>query len=97
MFAVKDPDGNAKSALGLAIWANAVHQQNGGKGYPFQVSDYDPSGKSCRLRGYHCNCGVDGNGISNGNFTLLPLLDESVREGGKAYMICERCGAVSHL
>lgn len=44
-----------------------------------------------RLEGNHCDC----NG--NGEFVLLPLNSKAVREGGKRYMKCRKCGLHSHL
>lgn len=45
-----------------------------------------------RLVGDHCACGTN-----NGEFTLLPLDSVEVRDGGKRYMICRKCGCYSHL
>ena len=42
-------------------------------------------------------CGVDENGYTKGIFTLRPLTSEEVKDGGKAYMICDVCGCYSHL
>ena len=75
----------------LANWANAVYREGGGKA-PFQPSDYPE-----RLKGYHCDCGVDENGYTKGVFTLRPLTSEEVKDGSKAYMICDMCGCYSHL
>ena len=44
-----------------------------------------------RLERDHCNC------CGNGEFVLLPLSDEAVQSGMKRYMVCQKCGCVSHL
>ena len=75
----------------LANWANAVCRKGSVKA-PFQPSDYPE-----RLKGHHCDCGVDENGYTKGVFTLRALTSEDVKDGGKAYMICEVCGCYSHL
>ena len=54
---------------------------------PVEVVDFIES----RLEGSHCAC--RGTGV----FTLLPLEDEAVQEGGKRYMQCTICGEYSHL
>lgn len=76
----------------LAKWANTVHKLAGGKGDAFKVSDFPE-----RLKGYHCSCGITEDGYSAGEFELLPIHSEEVREGGKAYMQCIKCGGFSHL
>ncbi len=45
-----------------------------------------------RVAGYHCSCG---NG--QGTFELLPVNHPDVISGGKRYMICRKCGCMSHL
>lgn len=85
----------------LAIWANKVAVECGGarKG-PFTTFDFLPGGKDYRLNGNHCRCGsVDGtpNTPSLGEFELLPIEDEAVQQGMKAYMRCRKCGDISHL
>lgn len=93
-FPVKVKMPNRKSYMNaneLANWANAVNRKAGGKG-PFMPSDYPE-----RLKGHHCDCGVDENGYTKGIFTLRPLSSEEVKDGGKAYMICDVCGCYSHL
>lgn len=81
------------SADDLAAWANAAHCLTGAKGSPFTPNMFP----SERLKGHHCNCGVTEDGLTKGTFRLLPLSDESVRQSGKAYMQCEKCGCISHL
>ena len=76
----------------LASWANTVHKMSGGKNDVF-TEDMMPD----RLKGYHCDCGTNEQGYSKGSFDLLPLYDEAVKSGGKAYMTCRVCGGVSHL
>ena len=44
-----------------------------------------------RIIGNHCDC----NG--NGDFVLLDANDQACQEGGKRYMICQKCGGSSHL
>lgn len=44
-----------------------------------------------RLNGDHCDC------CGNGEFVLLPLSHEAVQSGMKRYMICQKCGGISHL
>jgi hypothetical protein len=77
----------------LADWANTVHLLAKGKGLPF-TADMFPNE---RLRGHHCNCGVTEEGLTKGEFELLPLYSAEVKEGGKAYMQCGKCGGWSHL
>ena len=76
----------------LADVANAVHKIAGGNGEPFTASMMPD-----RLRGHHCSCGVNPSGYSNGVFELLPFTSDEVKSGGKAYMICRKCGCMSHL
>lgn len=45
-----------------------------------------------RLKGNHCNCGYN-----LGEFDLLPEDSEEVLCGGKRYMVCRKCGCISHL
>lgn len=90
---VRNPNTNLiMSDSELAQWANDVHRMGGAKGNPFSSTDFPE-----RLKGHHCNCGVTEEGYTKGVFTLRPLDDESVKEGGKAYMCCEKCGGYSHL
>lgn len=84
---------NPMTSEELANWANAVHALSGAKGSPF-TADMFPHD---RLKGHHCNCGVTEEGFTKGEFELLPLSDPDVREGGKAYMQCKKCGGWSHL
>ena len=81
----------------IAEWGNVIHHQAGGKGNPFSAEDYEPYNPKSRLSGDMCNCGTDSSGISLGEFKLLPATDPSVKDGGKAYMICKNCGCYSHL
>lgn len=82
----------------IAQWANKVHRQAGGKGNPLSKWDYyEDLAENSRLGGHLCNCGVNERGFSKGQFDLLPLESEEVKEGGKAYMICRNCGCISHL
>lgn len=82
----------------IANWANKVHRQAGGKGSPFSRWDYyENLAADSRLGGHHCACGTDERGFSEGEFELLPLNDKAVIEGGKAYMVCRKCGSCSHL
>ena len=96
MAKVYNPEGKLLVAWEIANWANKVHKQSGGKGNAFSRIDFLPYNGE-RLQGHMCDCGVDGNNISKGEFVLLPLDDETVIEGGKAYMKCKKCGAYSHL
>lgn len=49
-------------------------------------------GEKSRISGNgHCYC----NG--NGEFDLLPASDPVVKESGKRYMVCRKCGGFSHL
>lgn len=79
------------TAKELARWANTVSYHFGGKAF-FGASDYPK-----RLHGDHCACGINEEGYTNGVFTICPLLSEVVKEGQKAYMICDNCGQYSHL
>lgn len=89
---VKMPSGNRPlTAKELADWANTVSCHVGGRAN-FTESDYPK-----RLWGDHCSCGTNQDGYSKGVFTLCPLLSEVVKEGKKAYMICDKCGLYSHL
>lgn len=81
----------------IARRANIVHQMSGGRGNPFTPDMFDYNNPNNRLRGDMCACGVDEKGNSNGDFVLLPLSDKSIKEGGKAYMRCMKCGCFSHL
>lgn len=76
----------------MAKWANTVHKIAGGKRDVFSASDFPE-----RLKGYHCSCGITEEGYSAGEFELLPIDCEEVKEGGKAYMKCVKCGGWSHL
>lgn len=97
-------NGKELTAKEIASHANAVHQISGGISCPFTEEMFVPhegdKQNPYRLSGNHCDCGCDESAIgkpSNGEFELLPLNDTSVREGGKAYMKCKRCGCYSHL
>ena len=87
------------------LTGNRVLKENG-KGYmsPFELADaanmlykkkpftfHDFHGQNSRLNGSLCGC--EGNGI----FRLLPLSDPNVKQGGKRYMQCTKCGGWSHL
>lgn len=76
----------------LADWANAVHSMSGAKGKPFTSSCMND-----RLKGHHCSCGVTDDGYTKGTFSLYPLSSSDVRDNCRAYMVCKRCGCVSHL
>ena len=82
----------------IADWANKVHRLVGGGKDVFTARDFSQI-LAChsRLGGCHCSCGVNEKGFSNGQFDLLPLDDEAVISGGKAYMVCRVCGGISHL
>ena len=69
----------------LAAAANAI---SGAK--PFTKEMFE--GPDSRIQGA-------GHGYCNNDceFELLPIYDEAVREGQKRYMVCRKCGAVSHL
>jgi hypothetical protein len=100
MTKIYSPSGELLAAREIARWANKVHKQAGGKGCPFTTVDFSHSlydGGQQRLTGHMCNCGVDKIGFSNGEFVLLPLDNEDVIGGGKAYMKCKNCGKYSHL
>lgn len=91
------------SAQEIADWANSVHKIAGGKGNPFVKEMYIPHDEKenqYRLSGHLCDCGCEENLCgkpSKGEFELLPLSDEAVQQGGKAYMVCQKCGGYSHL
>ena len=76
----------------LADWANMVHKCAGGNGKAFT-----PDMMKERLKGNHCSCGTNQDGYSLGVFELFPFISEEVRSGGKAYMVCKKCGCMSHL
>lgn len=100
MARVYSPEGKLLAAREIAQWANKVHKQAGGKKGIFSAVDFAHTtldGGMKRLQGHMCGCGVTSNGFSNGEFVLLPLNDESVISGGKAYMQCKKCGELSHL
>ena len=100
MAKIYNPNGEFLAAREVARWANKVHKQTGGKGSPFTATDFGHSlydGGQKRLFGSMCACGVDKQGFSNGEFVLLPMDDEIVQSGGKAYMKCKNCGQLSHL
>ena len=69
----------------IAAAANAITRNK-----PFTAEMFD--GQNSRIAG-------NGHGYCNGNceFVLLPLYDTAVKEGGKRYMVCRKCGASSHL
>lgn len=97
-------DGKQMTAAELAEHANAVYQISCGTANPFRESMFIPHNgdkmNPYRLSGAHCNCGCDTSLIGNpslGEFDLLPLTDDSVQEGQKAYMKCRKCGGYSHL
>ena len=81
----------------IARRANIVHQMSGGRGNPFSSDMFNYNNPNNRLRGDMCACGIDENGNSKGDFVLLPLSNKSIKEGGKAYMRCMKCGCFSHL
>lgn len=100
MAIIYNPNGDRLAAREIAMWANKVHRQSGGRGNVFSSVDFIHStlkGYGERLKGTHCNCGTDSEGYSKGEFVLLPLNDEAVVEGGKAYMVCKICNQSSHL
>ena len=76
----------------LAEYANMVNKCAGGSGNVFTADMMRD-----RLKGHHCSCGVSPDGYTLGTFTLLPFMSEEVRSGGKAYMVCKKCGCMSHL
>lgn len=100
-MAVFAPDGKELCPREMAVWANKVHRQAGGKGNPLSSVDFFSKdildSKNPRLKGIHCRCGTNENGFTKGEFVLFPLDHEAVREGGKAYMKCRKCGGFSHL
>ena len=92
--------GEELSPKEIASHANVVHQIVGGKGSPFTEDMYTPNDTNYRLSGNHCDCGCDENAVgkpSLGEFELFSFRSEEVRHGGKAYMICRKCGCYSHL
>ena len=81
----KKGSNNPLTPTELAMEANVITSN-----HPF--TDLDFEGPNSRIQGSgHCDCG------GNGEFDLLPLYDPSVREGGKRYMVCRKCGCYSHL
>lgn len=93
-FPVKIKMPNRRSymtAKELANWANKVNCRVGGKAV-FSENDFPE-----RLKGDHCACGMDDDGYTKGVFTLCALTSEAVKDGEKAYMICDVCGCYSHL
>lgn len=101
MAKIYNPSGELLIPREIARWANKVHRQAGGKGNVLSPNDFCSSpilDKNLeRLKGHMCGCGIDENGYSKGEFVLLPLDDEAVLSGGKAYMKCKNCGEYSHL
>ena len=100
MARVYSPEGKLLAAREIAQWANKVHKQAGGKKGIFSAVDFAHTtldGGMQRLFGHMCDCGVSDNGFSKGDFVLLPLNDETVISGGKAYMKCKTCEGISHL
>lgn len=58
----------------------------------FKASDFDENNPYSRISGDgHCYC------EGNGEFVLLDSENEAVKEGGKRYMVCRKCGGWSHL
>lgn len=97
MTNVYEPFGGSKplSAKTLAAWANKVHCEIGGAKRPvFTPEDFETGD---RLKGNHCDCGTDDKGFSLGEFQLMPLDSDDVISGMKAYMVCRKCGCMSHL
>ena len=93
-------NGELLSPVGIANHANAVHHALGGKGEPYTPDMFTPITKDYRLGGCHCDCGCDENKLgkpSLGEFELFAPDSEEVLSGGKAYMICRKCGCYSHL
>lgn len=100
MAKIYNQKGELLAARDVARWANKVHKQFGGKNNVFTTVDFSHSlydGGKKRLYGHLCDCGVDSNGFSSGEFVLLSLDTEEVQSGGKAYMRCKKCGQLSHL
>lgn len=97
---IYSPDGKLLTAEEVAKHANAVHQMSA-KGNPYEASWFeDGNDRNFRLRGHMCDCGVNENVAgcpTNGEFKLMPLKSLDVIEGQKAYMVCQKCGCVSHL
>ena len=75
---------NSKRPMNIAELTNTFnkfHSINNGE-------MYDES----RITGQLCECPS-----GRGSFVLLPLDSQEVKEGGKLYMRCQRCGCYSHL
>lgn len=69
----------------LAKEANAIYSRP-----VFCPEDFE--GTDSRIAGIgHCDCNNDA------EFELLPINDISVIEGQKRYMVCRKCGGISHL
>lgn len=94
MAKVYAPNGKELTLTEIGEWGRKVHIQSGGKDNPIF---HDPNFWKDRLKGDMCRCGTDALGYSNGEFRLVPLNDEIVIEGCKAYMQCKICGSYSHL
>lgn len=69
----------------LAMEANALYKRPHFTAYDFKGSD------SRIADAGHCYCNGDG------EFELLPITHPYVVEGLKRYMVCRKCGALSHL
>lgn len=97
---VFNTNGDLLTPKQLAEYANMVHRYAGGKGDVFTPDVFIPNNENYRLGNWMCDCGCNDDlpgSPSLGEFVLLPLTDEGVKEGGKAYMKCRNCGAYSHL
>ena len=93
-------NGEELSPDGIANHANAVHHALGAKGDPYTPDMFTPNDSYYRLGGDLCNCGCDLTAIgepSLGEFELFAPDSDDVQSGGKAYMICRKCGCYSHL
>lgn len=93
-------NGELCSPVDLANHANAVHHALGAKGNPYTPEMFTPNDKDYRLSGVHCDCGCDEKAVGKptfGEFELFAPDSEDVQSGGKAYMICRKCGCYSHL